>query len=194
MLIGEHSGSMRFLHRMTHTAMRDTRAGFDIAEQPRRRRASPRRWLGRASESVRRSASFHRQFGRTVVGQALEIGPDQGVFRRREGAALAVIELTGQEHEQLPIATLFHLANGRPESTLTRGNGEGHSASLVVTSQLATSCGDSARALAGASGLTDRATRRSSAVQCRSALAPPAGVAAGRCSPRARASWQRVIE
>jgi len=105
--------AVRELRRMTHTAMRDTGAGFDIAEQPRRRRESPRRRLGRACGIRDGRRRFIAEFGRTVVGQALEIGPDQGVFRRREGAALAVIALTGQEHEQLPIATLFPLANGR---------------------------------------------------------------------------------
>jgi hypothetical protein len=29
------SSAVRLLHRITHTAMRDTRAGFDSAEQPR---------------------------------------------------------------------------------------------------------------------------------------------------------------
>ena len=38
---------MRDLRRMMHTTMRDTRAGFDIAERPRRRRESLRRWRAR---------------------------------------------------------------------------------------------------------------------------------------------------
>ena len=112
-----------------------------------RRHASLRRYLRRADGIRDDWRVFIAELGRTVVGQAFEIGPDQGVFRMREGAALAVIELTGQEHEQLPIAALFPLANGRPEEPRIL---EGHASILVVTSQLATSCGDSARRPAGA--------------------------------------------
>jgi hypothetical protein len=36
------------------------------------------------------------EVGPAIVGQALEIGPDQGLLRRRSHPALAMIELAGQ--------------------------------------------------------------------------------------------------
>ncbi len=43
------------------------------------------------------------QLGRSVVGQALEIGPDQGVLGRRWCPALAAIDLRGQHDDQIAI-------------------------------------------------------------------------------------------
>jgi hypothetical protein len=43
------------------------------------------------------------QVGQSFLGQALEIGPDPGFVGRRQCAALAAIDLSCQQYEQLSI-------------------------------------------------------------------------------------------
>src|SRR6185437_14967229 len=42
------------------------------------------------------------------VGQALEIGPDQGLFGRWEGAVLAAVDLRGQQDDELAVCPAAH--------------------------------------------------------------------------------------
>ena len=92
---------------MTHSAMGDTRSVFEMAELrgPIRRRESSRRRLRpcHPDSLLDRRRLLIGQAGRAVVGQALEIGPDQGVVRRGEGAALAAIDLRGQHDDQIAV-------------------------------------------------------------------------------------------
>src|SRR5437660_228630 len=47
------------------------------------------------------------EIGRAVVGQALEIAPDQSFVRSWTSPALATIQLSGQKNDQFSITTLF---------------------------------------------------------------------------------------
>jgi hypothetical protein len=93
--------AVRFLRRMAHTAMRDTRAGFDIAERPRTALGITSAVAGPRHPNLlldgrRRLVG---QVGRAVVGEAFQIGADQGLLGSREGASLAAVDLRGQQDD-----------------------------------------------------------------------------------------------
>ena len=90
-----------------HTAMRDNRSGFDIAERPGG--AANRLGGGRADHPnplLDRRRHLISQVGRAVVGQALEIGSDQRFVGRWEGAALTAIDLRGEHDDEFAACPL----------------------------------------------------------------------------------------
>ena len=85
--------------------MRGTGACFEIAERPP---AAPSHISARMGRDVRIRYSTvgvvsSARVGRAVVGQALEIGPDQGFLGRWEAPALAVIDLRGQHDDEVAV-------------------------------------------------------------------------------------------
>ena len=97
--------------------MRGTGACFEIAERPP---AAPSNISGRMGRDVRIRYSTvgavpSSDVGRSVVGQALEIGPDQGFVGRWQAPALAVIELRGQHDDEFTVCLAVRNSPAGPQ-------------------------------------------------------------------------------
>ena len=111
------SSEVRFLRGRAHSATRVTEACFEMAARPT---VAPSNISARLGRDVRIDYSTvgavpSLTSGEAVVGQALEIGPDQGFVGRWGAPALAVIELRGQHDDEFAVCLAVRNGPAGPE-------------------------------------------------------------------------------